>query len=86
MIQARQTFWSDDFDMDLLKLWPNLRNELGSLADVKMWTVGGESLGRLNHPTIWNTHGAFFWLGDKPNLKRDESGWFKTTAKNVGGV
>lgn len=68
-------FWSDDFDMDLLKLWPELPQQLGETGERKLWTVGSESYGRLNHPTVWNTHGAFVWL-NKPNLARDGSGWF----------
>ena len=68
-------FWSDDFDLDLLKVLPNLREALGATSDVPVWTVGHETYGRLNHPCVWNSHGAFFWL-EKPNLPRDEHGWF----------
>ena len=67
-------FWSDDFDMDLLKLFPSLPKMLAD-SDLSLWTVGGESFGRLNHPVIWNTHGAFVWR-EKPNLDRDKHGWF----------
>jgi hypothetical protein len=69
-------FWSDDFDLDLLKLWPNLPARLGPTAGIRVWTVGSTSYGRLNHPTVWNTHGAFLWL-EKPNLQRDADGWFR---------
>jgi len=69
-------FWSDDFDMDLLKLWPDLPARLGPTADVRLWTVGSTSYGRLNHPAVWNTHGAFLWL-EKPDLNRDADGWFR---------
>ena len=68
-------FWSDEFDMDLLKLFPDLPKEIGETAEVKLWTVGGESFGRLNHPSVWNSHGAFIWTG-KPQLDRDKHGWF----------
>lgn len=68
-------FWSDDFDMDLLKLFPDLPATLGETADRVLWTTGHATWGRLNSPTCWNTHGAFFWT-HKPNLKRDEHGWF----------
>lgn len=68
-------FWADDFDMDLLKLFPQLPQMLGITGEVKLWTVGHESFGRLNHPTVWNSHGAFFWT-EKPNLARDKHGWF----------
>jgi hypothetical protein len=69
-------FWSDDFDMDLLKLWPDLPAKLGPTADIHLWTVGSTSYDRLNHPTVWNTHGSFLWL-EKPNLERDTVGWFR---------
>lgn len=69
-------FWSDDFDMDLLKLFPNLPEMLGAMAEMTMWTVGHGSFGRLNHPTVWNTHGAYLWLA-KPNLPRNEHGWYR---------
>lgn len=77
-------FWSDDFDMDLLKVIPNVREDLGEYADRTLWTVGhvDKRNGRLNHPVCWNTHGAFeafAWL-QKPNLVRDKYGWF-----NIGG-
>lgn len=73
-------FWSDDFDMDLLKIFPSVVVEcLGILADTPLWTPGHETYGRLNHPVVWNTHGAFVWL-DNPELDRDKYGWF-----NVGG-
>jgi hypothetical protein len=68
-------FWSDDFDMDLLKVFPETTAILGELADTKLWTVGHESFGRLNHPCVWNSHGAFIWL-KKPNLERDSHGWY----------
>jgi len=68
-------FWSDDFDMDLLKVVPNVIKDLGKYADRKLWTVGHLTAGRLNHPTVWNTHGAFVWLKE-PVLLRDEHGWF----------
>jgi hypothetical protein len=48
--------------------------------DAILWTVCSHpTYGRLNHPTVWNTHGSFLWL-EKPNLERDEHGWF-----NIGG-
>lgn len=68
-------FWSDNFDMDLPKVFPNILEILGETAEQKIWTVGHETFERLNHPAVWNTHGAYVWL-DKPNLKRDEHGWF----------
>lgn len=74
-----EPFWSDDFDMDLLKVMPFILNDLGPSANIPLWTVGHTTHGRLNHPTVWNTHGAFVWTG-KPFLPRNEHGWF-----NIGG-
>lgn len=54
-------FWSDDFDMDLLKLFPDLPDRIGPAVDIPLWTHGGESYGRLNHPSVWG-HVAFFGL------------------------
>lgn len=48
-------FWSDDFDMDLPKVVPGTRDLLGDLADLVLFTHGGSTHGRLNHPTVWNT-------------------------------
>jgi hypothetical protein len=70
-----EKFWSDDFDMDLPKVFPQLDEWIGEQGNVKLWTVGHTSFGRLNHPTVWNTHGAFLWL-ERPALARDEHGWF----------
>lgn len=68
-------FWSDDFDMDLLKVFPQFVESVQVFASRELWTVGHRTHGRLNHPTVWNTHGAFVWLA-KPNLPRDKNGWF----------
>jgi len=79
-------FWSDDFDMDLLRVFPNLPMLLGATAAIELWTVGHESYGRLNHPTCWDTpHGltAFFWF-QPPQLRRDAHGWFWLDGGYVG--
>lgn len=73
-MSERAKFWSDDFDMDLLKIFPDIEKTLRNPGAI-VWTVGHESYGRLNHPAVWNTHSAFLWL-EKPNLPRDEHGWF----------
>jgi hypothetical protein len=68
-------FWSDDFDMDLLKVFPETVSIIGTLAEAKLWTVGSDTHGRLNHPTVWNSHGAFVWI-TPPQFSRDKDGWF----------
>jgi hypothetical protein len=49
-------FWSDDFDMDLPKIFPEARELLGDLAEIELYTVGtpDKTTGRLNHPCVWN--------------------------------
>ena len=57
-------FWSDDFDMDLLKVLPETPDILGKTADVELVTQGHTSHGRLNHPAVWNTDGGLAaWFG-----------------------
>lgn len=71
---TRAPFWSDDFDMDLLRLFPDLESRLGELAFTPIWTLGTLTQGRLNHPATWNDGFVAFWL-DKPELERDDHGW-----------
>lgn len=48
-------FWSDDFDMDFPKIFPDARQALGELGDVELWGAGRpDKNGRLNHPAVWN--------------------------------
>lgn len=72
-------FWSDDFDMDLVALFPQLPNMLQDTAQETMWTFGGETFTRLNHPAVWNWSTgpiAMFWK-NKPAIQPDEKGWFR---------
>jgi hypothetical protein len=63
-------FWSDDFDMDLPKIFPDALNLLGDLADTKLVTFGTpDRNGRLNHPAVWNgdaTVLSFFGFAEPP--------------------
>lgn len=71
-------FWSDDFDMDLLKLFPDLPGALRETAEYPLWTIGGTHNGKLNHPVVWNgysTMESIFWL-EPPVPHRDQHGWF----------
>lgn len=55
--------WCDDFDIDLPKVFPEALELLGDTADVKLFTHGHETGGKLNHPSVWNgqqTMIAFF--------------------------
>jgi len=77
-MEVRRRFWSDDFDMDLLSLWPDLPGRLGAIAEVPLWTYGGESYGRLNHPSVWNSNSgdfiAFFGLTPE-TIGKPDSYW-----------
>ena len=77
-MKSLEKFWSDDFDMDLLKLFPDLPKRLGETAERVLWTVGHPTYGRLNHPTVWNSHGAFVWTRE-PRLQRDQHGYFNVS-------
>ena len=69
-----ERFWADDLDMDLLKVFPGFAEELGETGRTAVWTLGHTSFGRLNHPSVWHTHGAFLWL-QRPQLERSSTGW-----------
>lgn len=56
----RAPFWSDDFDMDLLKVIPNVENILGPSADTILYTrCNNPYQGRLNHPVCWGVTSCF---------------------------
>lgn len=70
-----ERFWSDDFDMDLPNLVP-LDEILGDTANVRLWTHGNTSHGRLNHPAVWPVRNglgmeAFFGLSPENTGKPD---------------
>ena len=67
-------FWADDFDMDLLAVFPDIREMLGDTINTPIWTVSHETYGRLNCPNFWHGIGSILWL-QKPNLPRDKHGW-----------
>jgi hypothetical protein len=70
-------FWADDFDIDLLKVFPHIRDIIGPTIDVPIWTIGHESYGRLNCPTAWTTDKGLSCVMRlaKPNLPREKNGW-----------
>jgi hypothetical protein len=69
---SRLPFWSDDFDMDLLKVLPDALRIVDDQSDARLWTCGGSTHGRLNHPSYWNGLGAIVW-NYEPQLQRDRS-------------
>lgn len=75
-------FWSDDFDMDLLKVFPDICELLGATVTVPIFTLSRTTYERLNCPCSWNTYNgltSFLWL-EKPDLPRDRSGWVSVGA------
>lgn len=78
-------FWSDDFDMDLLKVFPDVANWCHVIADRKLWTHSRPTGGRINCPSSWNTHDgltAFFWTRPplhaiKSIVHGDSRDWFR---------
>lgn len=66
----REPFWSDSFDMDLLNVLPDLPDDLGQAANLPLWTHGGETRGRLNHPAVWGVY-AYFGTDDTGRWKPD---------------
>lgn len=73
---ATAPFWSDDFDMDLLKVFPNAAKIIRNPERV-LWTVCNHPThGRINCPSMWNGIGSLLWT-EKPEIARDEHGWFQ---------
>ena len=59
--------WCDNFDMDLPKVIPNAEAICAPVRELKLYTTGRSSDGKLNHPAVWNGHrsmNAFFALGE----------------------
>lgn len=82
--KPRAPFWADDFDLDLLKVFPDLPEILGNTIDLPVWTVGHPDSrnGRLNHPSTWNDGGALIWI-EKPELTYDDHGWTSIDAHST---
>lgn len=60
----RAPFWSDDFDMDLLRVLPEVERWCAKAAR-PLYVHGGTTKGRLNSPTAWNHDlgfACFFFL------------------------
>lgn len=76
--QDKSRFWSEDFDMDLLKILPGLRDDISFIAGCPLYTFGSLSReGMFSHPAVWNSDvgmSALFFV-DEPQLIRDEHGW-----------
>lgn len=73
-------FWSDDFDMDLPKILPDVCDAIRAVEGHSILVYcycTALTRGRINCPTAWNSHTGpvtHFWT-DKPNHPRNEYGW-----------
>lgn len=56
---TRAQFWSDGFDMDLLRVCPEAIDALGETGQRVLYVRGGTSHGRLNHPSAWGHDRGF---------------------------
>lgn len=75
-----EPFWSDNFDSDLLKAVPRAAEALGKAADVRLWTYGHTTNGRLNHPVCWNdSTGMIAFFGLSPNATGKPDSYYAGT-------
>ncbi len=66
--------WCDKFDADLYKVVPRAREVIAPVADVKLYTFGHLTEGKLNHPATWHgypTMLAFFGFSPETIGKPD---------------
>lgn len=66
MSDPSSRFWSDDFDMDLPKVLPDVWEMIQRVPTVPLYTHGHRTHGRLNHPAVWNDYEgmvAYFGFG-----------------------
>lgn len=64
----REPFWSDDFDMDLLAVFPEAEALLAPVGGLLLRTRSSLTHGRINCPDAWNTrHGlaSYFSLAER---------------------
>lgn len=82
----RTGMWCDNFDMDLLKVFPGV-DRWFTRAPIVMWTLCRPTNGKINCPAAWwgaaggHCLGSFVFVQHwSPTYRRDESGWV-----NIGG-
>jgi hypothetical protein len=67
---ARAPFWSDDFDLDLLRVLPEIETAIGRTGEIVLHThdtLAHPLTRRITHPVCWNTPrgpAAFFGFAD----------------------
>lgn len=88
--------WCDGHPMDLLSLFPVLEGELRAMeadlwapAPYAIWTIGHKSVGRLNHPAVWNADGeltAYFGITPpKPGRDATTADWLPNGSTAASG-
>lgn len=76
---SRLPFWSDELDIDLLKILPETEAVLGRAAEAILYTRGSTSRGRLHHPVVWNAaHGSVAYFGTVRDRYPEPSGYVST--------
>ncbi|HEX9996687.1 MAG TPA: hypothetical protein VGB45_06060 [Abditibacterium sp.] len=78
--QAAAKMWCDDFDADLLKIFPHgeIERLVEPVAGLTLYTMGNQTGGKLNHPSVWNgRYGTEAFFGTKPENStfKPESYW-----------
>jgi hypothetical protein len=53
---SRLPMWCDDFDMDLLKVLPEVERLLAPLSDIRLYTTCRPTFGRINLPCSWDDY------------------------------
>lgn len=82
--------WCDSFDMDLPRVIPGVTPLLDRARQVRLWTYGGLTLGKLNCPSAWNNHcgtlDMFFGThsyGFKPPRYQTSQGLFRVSGDEM---
>lgn len=74
--------WSDDFDMDLERIFPGIENEpdVEAIKKIALWVFAstGDQNGVkvMSHPSSWNGVGVPYF-SEPPDLERDRSGFVR---------
>ena len=55
---ARTPMWCDDFDMDLLKLLPEVERLLAPCQGIRLYTTCNPTHVRINLPSVWHQRGG----------------------------
>jgi len=79
-LASRTPIWSDDFDMDLVALYPDIVTKPEIIAAEKnpLWVHASTGVkdGKtmMSHPSSWNGPGVLYFSRNRP-FKSDADGW-----------